>query len=67
MISGKQNLSSLDAQNPVQILIIPFHGFQRTCNFSGWMSLKSNKVLVLISCEVATHTMDKTTKGTDDQ
>ena len=38
----------------VRTLIIPFRGFPRTRNLSSWTSVKSPKVSVLASCEVAT-------------
>ena len=46
-ISGKQDSASLDAKKSVRTLIIPFRGFPRTRNFSGWTSVKSPKISVL--------------------
>ena len=46
----RENSASLDVKNRVGTLIIPFRGFLQTCNFSGWTSVKSPKVLVLTNC-----------------
>ena len=42
-------------KKPIQMIIIPFPGFPQMRNFSNWTSIKSPKVLVLTSCEVAMH------------
>ena len=46
-ILGTQDSASLDAKNPVRTLIIPFRGFPRTRNFSGWTSVISPKMSIL--------------------
>ena len=52
--SGDAEFRDPGRKKPVRTLIIPFRGFPRTCNFSGWTSMKAPKVSVLTSCKVAT-------------
>ena len=48
-----RRIVSLNAKKSVRALIIPFRGFPWRRNFSGWTSVKSPKMSVIESCEVA--------------